>query len=158
MMMTSQTLVLPLLVAVTIAFPQKDVPIVRYESEGPNPDGSWRWSYEAGNGISAQEQGLIKGAGDEAGPEAQGSFQFTAPEGEQIALQYIANEEGFQPQGAHLPTPPPIPEAIQRSLEWNAAHPEEEQAAAASIQQPVYRPAVQPVVRPNPARSFGRRY
>lgn len=28
--------------------------------------------------------------------------------------------------GAHLPTAPPIPEAIQRALAYNAAHPEED--------------------------------
>lgn len=59
--------------------------------------------------------------------EATGDFKFTALDGTPISLTYIANENGFQPQGAHLPTPPPIPEAILRSLEYNAAHPEEEE-------------------------------
>lgn len=35
-------------------------------------------------------------------------------------MTYTADEHGFHPQGAHLPTPPPIPEAIQKSLEQNA--------------------------------------
>lgn len=82
------------------------------------------FSYEAENGISAREQGRLK-AQDLM--EAQGDFKYTAPDGSPIAIQYVANELGFQPQGAHLPTPPPIPEAILRSLEYNAAHPEEEQ-------------------------------
>lgn len=58
--------------------------------------------------------------------EAQGSFQYTAPDGAQIQVTYVANEGGFQPQGSHLPVPPPIPPEIQKALEWNAAHPEEE--------------------------------
>lgn len=54
---------------------------------------------------------------------AQGSFSYTAPEGEQISLQYVADENGFQPSGSHLPTPPPIPEAIQRALAYLATAP-----------------------------------
>lgn len=56
---------------------------------------------------------------------AQGQFAYTSPEGQRIQLTYIADENGFQPTGDHLPTPPPIPEAIQRALEYIAAHPEE---------------------------------
>lgn len=62
--------------------------------------------------------------------EAQGDFKYTAPDGSPISLTYVANELGFQPVGAHLPTPPPIPDAILRSLEYNAAHPEEDQGRA----------------------------
>ncbi|CAH0558103.1 unnamed protein product [Brassicogethes aeneus] len=106
------------------------VPILSQDQE-VNFDGSYRTSYETGNGISAQEQGQLKNAGnkDAEVEEVQGSFQFTAPDGTPIQLQYIANENGFQPQGAHLPvapTPPPIPPAIQRALDWIAAHPEPE--------------------------------
>lgn len=82
------------------------------------------FSYETGNGISAQEQGALK---NPEAMEAQGSFQYTAPDGSAIQVTYVANEEGFQPQGPHIPTPPPIPAAIQRALDWIAAHPEPEQ-------------------------------
>ncbi|XP_019878614.1 endocuticle structural glycoprotein ABD-4 [Aethina tumida] len=118
---------------------QEPIAIVKYENEGVNPDGSYQWSYETANGIKADEQGQLKNAGSEnEAQEAQGSFSYTADDGTPIALQYIANEGGFQPQGDHLPTPPPIPPAIQRALEWLAAHPEPEQKGAASNAQPVY--------------------
>lgn len=60
---------------------------------------------------------------EDSAVEAQGSFHYTAPDGTPIALQYVANENGFQPQGAHLPTPPPIPELIQRALDYIASQP-----------------------------------
>jgi hypothetical protein len=84
-------------------------------------------SYETENGIAAQEEGSIKNRGqqDEAAV-VQGAFSYTSPEGYPIKLTYIADENGFRADGDHLPTAPPIPEAILRSLEYNKAHPEEE--------------------------------
>lgn len=83
------------------------------------------FSYETGNGISADEQGFLKNAGqpEQEAQVAQGQFQYTNPEGELIQLTYIADENGFQPQGAHLPTPPPIPIAIQKALDYLATLP-----------------------------------
>lgn len=84
------------------------------------------FSYETGNGITAEEQGFLKNAGQ---PEieaqvGQGRFRYTSPEGQVIELTYVADENGFQPQGAHLPTPPPIPPAIQRALDFLATLPQ----------------------------------
>ncbi|CAH1369009.1 unnamed protein product [Tenebrio molitor] len=130
-----------LLAAVCAQQPNEPVPIVKYDNEGVNADGSYQWSYETGNGIVAQEQGQLKNAGSEGeASEVQGSAQWTAPDGTPISISYVANEDGFQPQGDHLPTPPPIPPAIQRALEWIAAHPEPEQPAASNLQ-PVYKSA-----------------
>lgn len=86
------------------------------------------YSFETGNGIVAEEQGQLKNAGAEnEANEVQGSVEYTADDGTKIHLTYVANENGFQPVGDHLPTPPPIPPAIQRALEWIAAHPEPEE-------------------------------
>ncbi|XP_017785756.1 PREDICTED: endocuticle structural glycoprotein SgAbd-2-like [Nicrophorus vespilloides] len=103
------------------------VPIVSQESE-VNFDGSFHHSYETGNGISAQEQGVLKNAGNKEtqAEEVQGSFEYTAPDGTPIKVQYIANEFGFQPQGDHLPvapTPPPVPLAIAKALDFLRTHP-----------------------------------
>ncbi|XP_069674207.1 endocuticle structural glycoprotein SgAbd-4-like [Periplaneta americana] len=91
-----------------------------------NPDGSYQWSYETGNGIAASEEGFLKNAGN---PEteaqvAQGQFSYTGDDGIPISLTYTADENGFVARGAHLPTPPPIPPAIQRALDFLATQPE----------------------------------
>lgn len=46
-----------------------------------------------------------------------GSYTYTAPDGSVITVTYTADEQGFRAQGAHLPTPPPIPAEIQKSLD-----------------------------------------
>ncbi|CAD7076731.1 unnamed protein product [Hermetia illucens] len=111
-------IVLACVIAVVCAA-EEPIPILRAESS-VNPDGSYQYAYETGNGIAGQEQGALKNPDTLA---AQGSFSYTAPEGEQISLQYVADENGFQPSGSHLPTPPPIPEAIQRALAYLATAP-----------------------------------
>ncbi|XP_012267371.3 endocuticle structural glycoprotein SgAbd-4-like [Athalia rosae] len=104
------------------------IPIVSQESDGPNPDGSYKWSYETGNGIKAQEEGSLVDAGTEKESiSAKGSYSYTGDDGVAINLSYTADGEGgFKPVGDHLPTPPPTPEAILKALEWNAAHPSKE--------------------------------
>ncbi|XP_017892831.1 endocuticle structural glycoprotein SgAbd-8-like [Ceratina calcarata] len=103
--------------------PTTPIPILRQSAEGPNPDGSYSFSYETANGIQAQEIGYLKYAGTQAeANEAQGSYSYTAPNGELVQVTYVANENGFQPQGSHIP---PIPPQILKALEYIAQHPEE---------------------------------
>ncbi|XP_033250045.1 pupal cuticle protein Edg-78E-like [Drosophila miranda] len=89
-----------------------------FVNELKQDDGSYNYQFETTNGIAQQEQGV-------GGYYASGSSQYYSPEGQLIQLTYTADENGFQPQGEHLPTPPPIPEAILKSLEWIRNHPEE---------------------------------
>ncbi|KAJ8947816.1 hypothetical protein NQ314_008539 [Rhamnusium bicolor] len=81
--------------------------------------------FETENGISVQQQGAPV-LTEDSGTIASGSFQFSSPEGVPVAISYVADENGFQPSGDVLPTPPPIPSNILRSLEYNAAHASEE--------------------------------
>ena len=84
--------------------------------------------YETANGIKADARGLLNNAGSEnEALSVQGSFSFVADDGQTYTVTYVADENGFQPQGAHLPVPPAIPEEILKSLEYNAAHPEEDE-------------------------------
>ncbi|XP_018570534.1 endocuticle structural glycoprotein SgAbd-2-like [Anoplophora glabripennis] len=98
----------------------KQAQILRLESD-VSPDGAYQYGYDTENGISAQESGV-------GAQNAQGGFQYQSPEGENVQLQYVADENGFAAQGSHVPTPPPTPAAILRALEWIAAHPSREDA------------------------------
>ena len=40
-----------------------------------------------------------------------------------INVLYTAGENGFEARGDHIPTPPPIPPAIQRALDYLATKP-----------------------------------
>ncbi|KAJ8728258.1 hypothetical protein PYW08_016643 [Mythimna loreyi] len=92
-----------------------------------NGDGNYRFSYDTPEGTSAHETGSPRAQGPE-GPAvtAEGGFSFRTPDGQQVSLTYTADENGFHPVGSHIPTPPPIPEAILRSIEFNRAHPSSE--------------------------------
>lgn len=84
------------------------------------------YSFETSNGISHQETGQPKQVDQETPVVAQGSESWSAPDGQAISLTWTADENGFQAQGSHIPTAPPIPPEIQRALEYNAAHPEQD--------------------------------
>lgn len=38
----------------------------------------------------------------------QGSYSYTGPDGIVYTITYIADENGFRAEGAHIPTPPPV--------------------------------------------------
>lgn len=85
---------------------------VRFESDvGPE---NFNFVYETDNGIMAAENGV-----EANGIKAEGGYSYTGDDGQVYSISYTADEGGYQPHGDHLPTPPPIPEEILRSLEQN---------------------------------------
>jgi hypothetical protein len=71
-------------------------------------------SYETSNGIRAEEQGFLKNPGTNVEAQVmQGSYSYTGPDGIVYTIRYIADENGFRAEGAHIPTPPtpiaPVP-------------------------------------------------
>ncbi|KAK7867374.1 hypothetical protein R5R35_008918 [Gryllus longicercus] len=125
--MNTMLLVLSAALALAAARPQRpeEIPIIKSEYN-LNPDGSYQWNYETGNGIKAQETGSLEPADDPKDGNvvvAQGGFSYTGDDGTPISLSYRADKGGFQPEGAHLPTPPPVPEAIARALAYLATLP-----------------------------------
>ncbi|KAL5293021.1 hypothetical protein ACFFRR_011654 [Megaselia abdita] len=103
------------------AFADKDseAKIGSYSSD-IHEDGSYSYQFDTTNGIVDQWESGI------GGQYATGQSAYYSPDGELIQLTYYADSNGFQAEGPHLPTPPPIPEQIIRSLEYNKLHPNSE--------------------------------
>ncbi|XP_019872726.1 flexible cuticle protein 12-like [Aethina tumida] len=88
------------------ANPDAEAQVLRSELDNIGVDG-FKWGYETSNGISADETGELINAGSENEAVAvRGSFQYVGPDGVTYKVTYIADENGFQPQGAHLPVAP----------------------------------------------------
>ncbi|KAL4707616.1 hypothetical protein ACJJTC_014721 [Scirpophaga incertulas] len=99
-------IVLALFVAAALAAPagpDADAQVLRYDSDNIGVDG-YNYAVETSNGISLQEQGQLKNAGSEnEAIEVRGQFSYTGADGVVYTVTYVANENGFQPEGAHLP-------------------------------------------------------
>ncbi|TKX27718.1 cuticular protein RR-1 [Spodoptera litura] len=92
---------------------ERNAAILRQDNS--NDGETYAYAYETENGISGEENGVATN-----GMQAQGSYSYTGDDGKVYSVRYTADENGFQPQGDHLPTPHPIPEEILKALEQNA--------------------------------------
>lgn len=62
------------------------------------------FSFETSDGVSRSEEGVLKNVGtDDEAIEVRGSYTHTGPDGVVYTVNYVADENGFQPEGAHLP-------------------------------------------------------
>ncbi|KAG5675015.1 hypothetical protein PVAND_004955 [Polypedilum vanderplanki] len=82
--------------------------------------GNFNFAFKTSDGINESAQGNLKDitvpkyneAGEKVGDEQakglvqQGSYSYTAPDGQQITVNWVADENGFQPTGDHIPLPP----------------------------------------------------
>ncbi|CAH1988038.1 unnamed protein product [Acanthoscelides obtectus] len=84
------------------------------------------YSFETANGIKVDESGYLKDNPESSTDRIQvieGSISYTDEGGHMINLRYVADENGYQPQGDHLPTAPPVPEGIARSVQGQSQQP-----------------------------------
>ncbi|EDW68487.1 larval cuticle protein 65Ag1 [Drosophila virilis] len=86
--------------------PQNEVGVVRQESD-VSPTG-FKYALEQTDGSKAEAEGQLKNFDkEEAAVVVRGSFSYVAPDdGQTYSISYIADENGYQPQGAHLPVAP----------------------------------------------------
>ncbi|GBP74634.1 Larval cuticle protein LCP-22 [Eumeta japonica] len=90
-----------------------------------NADGGYQYGYETSNGIKAEAVGFNRNLRNypfAEPPAVQGSFSWTALDGTPVSIRYTADENGYRPVGDAIPTPPPVPAAILRSLEYIKTH------------------------------------
>ncbi|XP_062553473.1 flexible cuticle protein 12-like [Armigeres subalbatus] len=94
------------LLAIALAAPADDsanAQILKYESENIGIDG-YRFEFETSDGTARQEQAELKNVGtDQEAIVVRGSYSYVGPDGTQYVINYVADENGFQPEGAHIP-------------------------------------------------------
>jgi hypothetical protein len=76
-------------------------------------------SFESADGTKVSESGSQKPVGpkpEDIGTVSKGSYSFTTPDGVVLTVNWVADENGFQAIGDHLPTPPPMPEHVVKIL------------------------------------------
>ncbi|XP_037074768.1 endocuticle structural glycoprotein ABD-4-like [Pollicipes pollicipes] len=126
-------------------------------------DQSYDSSYQTANGIYASESGqAVAGYGGEQSYAVQGQYSYTGDDGVSYTVTYVADANGFQPQGDHLPTPVPTeyptPEVPVTQASYQAAPAPSYQAAPAPSYQaapaPSYQAAPAPSYQAAPAQSY----
>merc|ERR1712127_1123496 len=108
-----------LAVAATAPEETKPILILKQSQNHDTEKQVYSFSYETENGISVSESGVQKQIGakaDEAGTFSQGKYSYPE-EGKTYTVTWVADENGFQATGDHLPTPPPLPEHVVKLLQ-----------------------------------------
>uniref|UniRef100_A0A182MJH2 Uncharacterized protein n=1 Tax=Anopheles culicifacies TaxID=139723 RepID=A0A182MJH2_9DIPT len=95
-----KTLIVLALIAIVAVAANQDARTLRYENV-QDGDASYKFAFESDDGISRQEQGELKT--EEEGMNVQGNFKFVADDGQEYVVQYVADSQGFHPEGDHIP-------------------------------------------------------
>ncbi|XP_073838363.1 larval cuticle protein 65Ab1-like [Musca autumnalis] len=89
-----------------IALARPDVEVLRSDSDvGPE---SYTYSVATSDGTEHSEEGQLKDVGtDHEAIVVRGTYTWIDEKtGEKFTVNYVADENGFQPEGAHLPVAP----------------------------------------------------
>ncbi|XP_068205720.1 cuticle protein AMP1A-like [Palaemon carinicauda] len=92
-------------------------------------DGKYNFDFESENGIRFSESGSPDG--NEDAIVSAGQYSYTAPDGTEVVVKYVADENGFQPQSDLLPVAPEFPHPIPQFVLDQIAFAAEEDARRA---------------------------
>jgi len=95
-------IVLSCLVAIAACAPQEPLPIAILRQETAGEGANFNHVFESEDGIVVESSGSVGSAGQ---ANLAGRYVFTDETGAPIEISYVADENGFQPTGAHLPQP-----------------------------------------------------
>lgn len=89
------------------AAPRVDTSEVTVLNRSFSNDGNlYKFGFEQSDGQKREETGEVKVIEKESGIVMRGSFSFVSDDGQTYTVNYVADENGFQPVGAHIPTAP----------------------------------------------------
>ncbi|XP_058125428.1 larval cuticle protein 65Ag1-like [Anopheles ziemanni] len=86
------------LIAIVAAAPN-NANILRYDNV--QDESSYKFGFESDDQITRDEEGQLKT--EEEGLSVRGSYKYVADDGVTYEVQYIADSQGFQPVGDHIP-------------------------------------------------------
>ncbi|XP_023308997.1 endocuticle structural protein SgAbd-6-like [Lucilia cuprina] len=79
---------------------------LKYENSNIGIDG-YDFAFETSDGVLRKETATVKNIGtEEEAISVEGTVSWVGPDGVQYTLNYLADENGFQPEGKHLPVGP----------------------------------------------------
>ncbi|KAH8408251.1 hypothetical protein KR215_001027 [Drosophila sulfurigaster] len=93
------------LFAVALAAPPASDAQVLLSDADVRPDG-YNFAFETSDGTDIQSQGELKPVEKEEALVVRGSYKWVDPEGQTHVINYVADENGYQPQGADIPKAP----------------------------------------------------
>ncbi|XP_071552012.1 cuticle protein AM1239-like isoform X1 [Panulirus ornatus] len=101
------------LVAVAAAAPQNPDHLAEtvVDERVDQGDGNFNYRFETTNGINEERVGT---PGSNGQSNFRGSFSYILPDGNQVVVTYVADENGHNAESPYIPTaPPPPPHALE---------------------------------------------